>query len=147
MTTTPMTQIGKRRSGMSISEVMIALTILGLGILAAASSQLTAMKFTRESQLRTEAYYLASQQMETFQSMTPAQIAAAGTLNAVTNDTANNPIDPDPNDGRSRAFNRSWQIDADQPAAGLYRITVTVSWLDGRGAQRAVNIQSVRVAS
>lgn len=148
MTKTPTTWAArKREAGMSMSEVMIAVTILGLGILAAASSQLTAMKFTRESQLRTEAYYLAAQQMEGFQAMTGAQIAAIAALNTYPDDVDNNPIDPDPNDGRARGFNRSWDIQADTPVSGVYTIQVIVSWTDGRGRDRSVNVESLKVSS
>jgi Tfp pilus assembly protein PilV len=136
-----------REAGMSMIEMMIAVGILGFGILAGASSQLTAMKFTRESQLRTEAYYLAAQQMERFQSMTANEIGDIKDLGTYPNDVDNNPIDPDPNDGRSRAFNRSWDIQDDVPSAGLYTISVIVSWQDGSGTQRSINVESVKVSS
>ena len=140
-------QLARRRTGMSIIEMMAAIAILGFGILAAASSQLTAMKYTRQSQLRTEAYYLAAQQMELFQSMTVAEVAAIKALGSYPNDVGNNPIDPDPNDNRERAFNRSWDIQEDDPVAGLYTITVTVQWQSGGGALSSVNVESVRTSS
>jgi prepilin-type N-terminal cleavage/methylation domain-containing protein len=137
----------RRRSGMSMIEMMAAVAILGFGILAAASSQLTAMKFTRESQLRTEAYYLAAQQMEAFQAMTASQVADVRALSSYPNDVDNNPIDPDTGDSRARAFNRSWEIEENTPIDGLYTITVTVAWLAGNGAQSSVEIESVKVSS
>ena len=136
-----------REAGMSMIEMMAAVAILGLGILAAASSQLTAMKYTRQSQLRTEAYYLAAQQMEMFQSMTASQVADIKALGSYPNDVDNNPIDPDPGDNRERAFNRSWDIQEDDPIDGLFTITVTVSWASSGGAQGSVNIESVKVSS
>ncbi len=137
----------RQRSGMSLTEMMISMAVLSLGILAAASAQLTAMKFTRESELRTEAYYLASQQMEAFQAMTPEQVADVADLGSYPNDVDNNPIDPDPNDDRARVFNRSWDIADDTPVAGLYTITVTVSWQDGSGSQSSIDVQSIKVSS
>ena len=115
----------KKNRGFTLLEVMIALAILGFGILAAAASQLSAMKFTRDSQLRTEAHYLASQQMETFQTMTGAEVTAAKALGTYPNDTGN-PIDPDPNDAVPRAYTRSWAITEDTPESGLFTIQVTV---------------------
>ena len=47
--------IKRRQRGMSLIETMIALAILGFGVLGAAAAQITAVKFARESRLRTEA--------------------------------------------------------------------------------------------
>ncbi len=133
-----------RKRGMSLIEVMIALAILGFGILAAAASQLSAMKFTRDSQLRTDAYYLASQQIESFQTMTGAEVSGVLALGTYPNDTLN-PIDPDPNDGVLRAYTRSWSIVADTPEPGLFEIEVTVGWTDGLGVPRSITIESYKV--
>ena len=127
-------------------EVLISLTILSFGILAAAASQLTAMRYTRDSQLRTEAFYLASQQMESFQSMTGAEITAVSNLGSYPND-ANNPIDPDPNDSQPRLFNRSWDIEANTPEAGIFTIEVTVSWISGLGSNQSITLESMKVDS
>lgn len=132
------------RRGFSLLEVMIAMAILGFGILAAAASQLSAMKFTRDSQLRTDAHYLASQQMETFQTMTGAEVRAVLNLGSYPNDIAN-PIDPDPNDAIARAYVRSWTIQENTPESGLFAIEVTVAWTDGLGVARTITIESYKV--
>jgi len=139
-------RMSKRRRGISMIEVLISLTVLGFGILGAAASQLTAMRFTRDSQLRTEAFYLASQQMESFQSMTGDEIDAIKDLGSYPNDTAN-PIDPDPNDNLPRLFNRSWDIEDDDPEDGIFTILVFVSWVDGLGNTQTVTLESMKVDS
>jgi prepilin-type N-terminal cleavage/methylation domain-containing protein len=135
------------RTGTSLVEMMIAISILGIGILAAASSQLTAMKFTTESQRRTDAYYLAAQQMEAFHSMTAEEVQDIADLGSYPNDVDNNPIDPDPDDGRTRAYNRSWNIQADTPEDGLYTISVIVGWQVGSGPQRNITVESIKAGS
>ncbi len=129
--------------GMSLVETMIALAILGFGVLGAAAAQITAVKFARESRLRTEAYYLAEQQMEAFQGMDGAAIADVLADSDYPNDS-NNPLDPDPNDGLARAFNRSWNIQADTPEAGVYTLSVTVQWTSTQGQTRSVVIESIK---
>ena len=131
----------RRRGGFSVLEVMIALGILGFGILAAAASQITSIKFNRDSRVRTEAAYLAAQQMEAFQAMDGAAIEVIRL--AGTNDP-NNPIDPDPNDGVARSFNRSWAITPNSPENGVYSVGVTVSWVDQLGNTRSVTLSSVK---
>lgn len=137
-------KVDRRRSGISMIEVVIALAILGFGVLAGAAAQLTAIKLTSKSRMRTEAYYLAEQQMEAFRVMSGASI---DTIIAAGPNDPGNPIDPDPNDGLARSFNRSWTITTDAPEAGLYTIEVRVIWVDPLGLPRAVTLESIRAAT
>lgn len=136
----------RARSGFSLLEVMIALTILAFGILGAAASQITSTKFNRDSRVRTEAAYLAEQQMEAFQAMDGAAVEAVRTDTGYPDDPAN-PIDPDPSDGSARSFNRSWTITPDTPEDGVYSITVTVSWVDQLGNTLNVTLSSIKADS
>ncbi len=128
---------------MSLVETMIAMAILGFGVLGAAAAQITAVKLARDSRLRTEAYYLAEQQMEAFQVMDGAAIADVLADGDYPNDP-NNPLDPDPGDGQLRAFNRSWVISPDTPEAGVYTLAVQVQWTGGLGQTRSVLIESLK---
>lgn len=124
-------------------EVTIALTILAFGLLAGASAQLSAMKFSSDSRARMEAQYLAQQQMEMLQAMTPAAIGAFPDA-AVVPDPAN-PLDPDPLDGMARQYNRSWTISRDNPVNGVFRVAVQVSWTSSNtGTIRTVNLESLK---
>jgi Tfp pilus assembly protein PilV len=124
--------------------VVIAMSILAFGVLAGAAAQVSAIKLTSQSQLRTEAYYLAEQQLEAFRAMTGTSVAAVAAAASYPNDPAN-PIDPDPNDGLTRAFNRSWTIAADTPEAGLYTLTVRVIWLSALGLPQVVTLETIKV--
>ncbi len=130
----------KRSGGVSLLEVMIAMAVLGFGMLAMASAQLSAMKFSDQSRSRSDAYYLAQQQMETFRAMNRAGIEVERLLTA---DPAN-PIDSDPQDGRITSYTRTWEIDPDTPETGVYRIAVTVGWTGRFGINRAVTLESYK---
>lgn len=136
----------RRATGYSLLEVMIALSILALGVLGATATQITSTKFTRDSRVRTEAAYLAEQQMEAFQAMDGAAVEVIR-IDAGYPDDPANPIDPDPTDGSARFFNRSWTITPDTPEAGIYAITVTVSWVDQLGNTLNVTLSSVKTDS
>ena len=132
----------QRRSGLSLLEVVIALGLLGFGVLAAGAGQLVAVRFNGESRLRTEAFYLAQQQMEAFHGMSGTSLDAQIALGTYPDDP-NNPLDPDPADGLPRSFARSWTITPNTPEAGLYRLRVQVTWVDSLGRNRNVSIESV----
>ncbi len=133
---------GGRRgnAGMTLLEVIVALTILGFGMLAMTAAQVAAMQVSESSRSRSEAHYLAEQQMELFQGMTRTGIEAARTAATYPNDAAN-PIDPDPQDGRAAAFNRSWTITPDVPETDVYTITVVVTWMNGDGQAGNVTLE------
>ena len=121
-----------RQRGVSLIEVIIALAVLGFGMLAMAAAQISAYRFSDSSRERTLAHGLAQQQLEIFQSMSTASIEAIRL--AGPNDPAN-PIDPDPNDTAVMAFNRSWTITPDTPETDVYTILVTVNWTGNAGVQ------------
>ena len=121
-----------RNRGVSLIEVIVALAVLGFGMLGMAAAQISSYRFSDTSRERTLAHGLAQQQLEIFQSMSTASIDAAilaGTLDPL------NRIDPDPNDTAAMAFNRSWTITPDTPEDGVYTVQVTVNWTGNAGAQ------------
>jgi Tfp pilus assembly protein PilV len=113
-------------------EVVIALAVLGFGMLGVAAAQISAYRFSDSSRERTLAHGLAQQQIEIFQAMSTASIETIRT--AGTTDPLN-PIDPDPNDNTTLAFNRTWTITPDTPEDGVYTILVDVDWTGNAGAQ------------
>ena len=122
----------RREGGISMIEVIIALAVLGFGMLGIAAAQISAYRFSDSSRERTLAHGLAQQQIEIFQSMSTTSIEvirAAGTNDPL------NPIDPDPNDTAAMAFNRTWTITPDTPEDDVYTIAVTVAWTGNSGAQ------------
>lgn len=124
--------LAKRTRGVSLIEVIVALAVLGFGMLAMAAAQISAYRFSDSSRERTLAHGLAQQQIEIFQSMSTASIEAA--ILAGTTDPLS-PIDPDPNDSAVMAFNRTWLITPDTPEPGVYTVQVTVNWTGNAGAQ------------
>ena len=133
-----------RRRGFSLIELMIALGILAFGILATTASQLGAMKVSVESRNRSVAMNLAEEQMEIFEVMSPVEVLALIIAPGYPNDPSN-PIDPDPGDGASNSFARSWSIQDDTPEAGIMTITVTVAWTDGQGTLRSEQVLALKV--
>jgi prepilin-type N-terminal cleavage/methylation domain-containing protein len=133
----------RRDRGFSLLEVMIALSILGFGMLAASVGQLSALKTTRQSRSQTLSMYLAEQQMEAFQSMSGADVKAAIADPAYPNDPSN-PIDPDPGDDDTTTFNRRWFITPDSPEAGTITIRVEVDWVDPLGFTRTTELRSMK---
>ena len=118
--------------------------ILAFGILAATASQVASIKVATQSRNRTVAMNLAEQSMEIFESMTPDDVLDFLLDPDYPNDPAN-PIDPDPGDGATMQFNRSWTIEPDTPEAGVMTITVLVAWEDASGTLRNAQIQALMV--
>ena len=130
-------------SGFSLLEVMIALSILGFGMLAASIGQLSALKNSRGSRSQTVSMYLAEQQMEAFQSMSSDDVIAAISDPAYPNDPGG-PIDPDPGDDEVVQYNRRWFIQQDDPEAGVISIRVEVDWVDPLGFTRTTALRSLK---
>ena len=134
-----------RRRGFSLVEVMVALGILAVGILAATAGQVAAIKLSNASRANGLALSLAEQQMEEFQSTTIADLLAEIAAPDYPNDP-DNPITLDPGGGTVMPFQRSWLIEPDTPVAGVARITVNVLWQDATGNTRTARVQSLKAS-
>ena len=138
-----MTRRSARNRGISMIEVMIALAVLGFGLLGVAAVQVSAFRATDQSRERTLAHGLAQQQLEIFQEMSTTSLE---TIRAAGVNDPLNPIDPDPNDAQLMSFTRTWAITPDTPEPDVYTIMVTVGWTDARGAQRTVQLETFKSA-
>jgi len=131
--------------GFSVLEVMIALSILAFGMLAAMAGQVSALKTVRQSRTQMLAMYLAEEQMEDFQAMTTADVIAAISDPNYPDDPAN-PIDPTPGDDDTATFNRRWFIEPNAIETGLTRLTVEVDWVSPLGFVRTTTLRSMKAA-
>ncbi|MBW2421759.1 MAG: prepilin-type N-terminal cleavage/methylation domain-containing protein [Deltaproteobacteria bacterium] len=133
----------KKKRGFSLLEIMIALSILGFGLLMASLGQLTAVKKARDSRSQSLAMYLAQQQMETFQSMPSDDVIAARSDGDYPNDPRN-PFDPDPNDDNSTRFDRRWFVTLNDPVSGSLGLRVEVDYVNSLGVTRTVVLRSLK---
>ena len=138
-----MTRRSARNRGVSMIEVMIALAVLGFGMIGVAAVQISAFGATAQSRERTLAHGLAQQQLEIFQEMSRTSLE---TIRAAGVNDPLNPIDPDPNDEQLMSFTRTWAITPDTPEPDVYTIMVTVGWTDARGAPRTVQLETFKSA-
>lgn len=106
----------RREKGFTLIEVMVAMGIFAIGILAVASMEITASHNNRSARLRTEAFTLASERIETLITREYASIAD-GSETGVEIDLL-------------------WTVTDDTPIANTKTITVTASW-DDRGGTRS----------
>ena len=130
----------REEKGFSLIEVMIAMLILGMGLLTLGLAQLSAMRSANKSESMSQAMYLAEQQLDAFYVTAPA--VAGLTIDPL------NPIDPDPLDDDFTLYNRQWNVVQNSPQPGLSTVTVQVTpvSLEGGGqmaSRRAVTLQGV----
>ncbi len=144
------------QAGFTLLEVMIAFTILAIGMLSIGVGQLSALHFTAGSKNAQQAMNLAEEQMEIFRSLTFSNPGAPWgptffTTPAEDTTDANNAALPgnphaplDPTNQDALRFRRSWSIRPNQPPHNLTEIVVTVSWAGGNGSHRVATLQSVK---
>lgn len=107
-------------TGFTLLEVLIAISIVAVGLLAVASMQLTAIQGNRAGGHLSAATHLAEQELERLKAS-----SFSGPDLALGNHTdANNPIDPDGNPGG--IYTKEWIVE--NYTAFSRRVTVTVSW-------------------
>lgn len=130
-----------RAEGFTLLEVMIALAILGFGLLAMAAMQITAMNGGRSGRHTTQAAVIARDQMETFQRTawtSPLLTATAGWTVPI---TVNNV--PDGGAGSEQGYAVSWRI-ANVNPSWIKNVDVRVAWNDPNFAGRTLTISSTR---
>lgn len=128
--------------GMSLLEVVVALGILGLVLFAALMAAGTSAGISRTSKFRTRATALAGSFLEVLSSSGPTELVVYNNL-----DTAQPASYPSGQSARDnclrwnetimqelgpRAFG-TVRVEADTPAAGRTRISVTVFWPSSQG--------------
>jgi prepilin-type N-terminal cleavage/methylation domain-containing protein len=117
----------RKQKGFSLIELLIAMSILAIGMLAAASMQYSAVRNNSTGNVSTQATMLAKAQLE----MLKNQDIDSATL------APGDYSDPTPIDGNGNPggiFNRSWRIDPLGTSAR--RIRVTVQWKKFGGPRR-----------
>ncbi|MBW2186490.1 MAG: prepilin-type N-terminal cleavage/methylation domain-containing protein [Deltaproteobacteria bacterium] len=108
--------------GFTLVELMVALVIFAVGILAVGQLQVTSIRYNSHAQRMSEATMLAQSQMEELMSIDYDTVAA---------ETAT-----------TGSYLIKWQVD-DDPVAEIKDIAVTVSW-DCRGVDKNVSLNCLR---
>ena len=122
----------KKESGFSLIEMLIAMSVLAFGMLAAASMQYSTVRNNTTGNTATQANSLAKAQIEMLKNQDIASTALA-----VGDYVDSTPIDANGNPGV--IYNRSWRIDPLGTSAR--RIRVTVEW-NKFGRTRRVIVRS-----
>jgi type IV pilus assembly protein PilV len=116
----------RARSGLSLLEVMIALTILAIGLVGALSMQVNALSSTSTGQHVTTAMRIGLDQLETlkYRGWAATPVTAWTAPIAVTG-----PESVAARAGETRQqFNVSWRIQAVAPLTQVRQIDVRVTW-------------------
>lgn len=122
-------------------EVVIALSVLSVGVLGTSAAIVTSLRHSSQSRNMTQALYLAEQQVETFRAMTGPDVLLLEGLS----DPAN-PITMTGTEYAPVEFERRWTISPDNPEVGLMTLTVEVDWPDARGTVRTISLQTLKVS-
>jgi type IV pilus assembly protein PilV len=110
------------QSGFTLLEVLIAISILTVGLLGVAQMQIMGIRGNSFSGNTTAALTLAEEKMEDLlgKSYTDAELTNGN------NPDANNPIDETGQAGG--IYSRMWTVTDDTPIIGTKTVTVSVSW-------------------
>lgn len=137
----------RRRGGLTLIEVMIAMGILSFGLLALLALQVEAMQGGRSSRHSTEASRIARDRMETFQRLAwddPALDDTGGWTDPVT--VTNTVTMPNGSTATEETYELQWRITDDASNPDLRSIDVRVTWDDGtsRGDGGRIAMSSIR---
>jgi type IV pilus assembly protein PilV len=136
MRRTPETTCGKPRAGLTLIEVMIALTILAVGLLTLATMQLEALRGGRSGAVDTFATTLAQDKMEALQRMSWTHADLAATGNWATAQTKTHPVN-------GQTYLVDWRV-SDLVANWSRSIDVRVRWDGPKRPNRSRILSSIR---
>jgi type IV pilus assembly protein PilV len=132
----------RREQGFTLLEVLIAMVILGVGILSIGLAQISSVKVASKSRSLSQAMYLAQEQLDLFMAMPGTDPVFA---TPVTDDPdPAGAIDVNANDADVTTFTRSWSVEPNTPSLGLTRITVTVRWDTASGITHDIELQAIK---
>ena len=122
------TVLASNQKGFSLIEILIAMAILALAMLAAASMQFGSIRNNASGNMVTQANMLAKAQMEVLKNTADVTTLADGAQNNI--DASGQP---------GGIYNRSWTVS--NLGSTARRITVTVQW-SRRGKSRSIILSS-----
>ena len=129
----------RQHSGFTLIEIMIALSLLGIGLLSLAAMQLTAMQYGSRGRHLTKAAAVAEAKMEELTRKTWVNIAPTTWTAPVTvNEVIQGPVNQ-----TEQAYQVSWRI-ADVDAGRTRSIDVRVQWNERNRPNRQYAISSLR---
>jgi len=114
-----MRSLARRRlgaEGFSLVEMMIAITVIGIGVMSLAMLFPLSMRKVSRGDLESRATFTAEAKIEELK-RTPW----AGLVNSAGADTT------------ETTFARQWTIQEDAPVSGMKTVSVTVTWRDTQG--------------
>lgn len=138
----------KNQFGFTIIETLIALVVMGFGILALAGMQGAILRNVDTSQQRTEATRLAQEKMEALRSYTGISsttlAATTGTASTLSTTALNwNAMSSGSDTATTNAtYARTWTFGGASTDA-MRALTVAVSWTDRAGEAQSVTLASV----
>lgn len=155
--------IKDNQQGFTLIEIMIAITVFAIGILAVASMQISAIKGNSFASGMTEACTVAQDKTEEIMSLDYNDPKLNDTDGDGTNKDLNNDgVDDSGNDfglndtaagsadgsaqyigATSIQYNISWNIAVDIPVAGTKSVRVIVTWIE-KGMSKNVILNSVK---
>ena len=132
--------------GFSLIEILIAIAVFAIGILAVGKMQITAIKGNYFANDITKATTLAQDRMERLISLSYADSLnddADGDGTAGLDDTNATADHNDPNNPIDGRYNISWNIDSDYYINNTKTIRVIVKWTD-KGVPRSMSLTSMK---
>ncbi|MAE96862.1 MAG: hypothetical protein CL910_19615 [Deltaproteobacteria bacterium] len=141
----------RRSSGLSMIEVMIALTILAGGLLVVLTMQIQATRAGRHGRNATEASRIAQNQMEVLNNQDFTTLAVTGGWTPVV--AVNGVVTGGPATAVPQAYSLDWMVSANPDpnpsiTADTFQVDVRVRWTDPNAPagtpQRAYVISSIR---
>ena len=129
----------RNRSGFTLLEIMIALSLLAIGLLSLAVMQITAMKYGARGRHMTKAAVVAEAKMEELSRKTWTQIAPT----AWTTPTSVSELVQGPTNKTEQTYQVSWQI-ADVDPGRTRSIDVRVQWTEPNRPTRQYAISTLR---
>ena len=111
---------GSQNGGFTLMEVLIAIAVFAIGMLAVGSMQISAVNNNFAARMRTEATILASEKMEELMSLENYDDPLLSDITHIWPD----PVDPD------AIYCMEWEVEEDYPLTSTKTITLSVRWTE-----------------
>jgi len=148
-----MTQLIANEKGFTLVEVLVAIVILAIGVLATTKLQLSFIQGNAKARYLTEGSAMAQTRIEELMGLPYADVllseraddldGVAG-LDDATDATADHSATEQFNASASKSYKFFWNIAPDAPEVGLKTVNVIVQWPDEKNIQRQVNYTFIK---